>query len=169
MRPLVGLILSLIFLSVPAVRATLAETLGGSGDWVALTTEQDGTKLCYMISAPIETTGRVKDRGKVGAMVTHANGGDARDQVSLVLGYFPQKGLPVRVTIGGRNYALTKFQGDRIWTSGDEADQDMVRAMKAGNRMTVAGVTTQGVKVQDTFSLKGFTKTHQTISAACGL
>ena len=58
---------------------------------------------------------------------------------------------------------------ETAWAPDTTSDQRMVAAMKAGSVMVVQGTSARGTLTKDTYSLKGFTKAHSTISEACGI
>lgn len=157
-------------LPAPA-RAAEAEPklLAMYGDWVAKSVAENGTTLCYMSSVPSSVSAAVDDRSATGAMVTHAAGGGAKDQVSIALGFTPRKGTAVSLRIGKRNYTLQKIQGDRAWASSSSLDRQIVAAMKKADWMTVQATSAGGTKAQDKYSLSGFTKAYSKISRACGM
>jgi hypothetical protein len=147
----------------------MAEDLGGAGQWLARKHEESGRTFCYAISAPIQSSDAVDGRGPVGALVTNLEGGAARDQVSLALGYSPKAGTVIKATIDGKNYILRRIEGDRAWARDEAADRMIVAAMRRGNRMRVSGTTESGVTVEDVFSLAGLSKALRLAAGACGL
>ena len=146
-----------------------AEELGGSGQWLARVHQEGAQKLCYAISAPIESSGGPGGRGPVGALVTSSDGGATRDQISIVLGYQPKAGTVVRAAIDSKNYILRRIDGDRAWAKDEAADRMIVAAMKRGGRMRISGTTAEGDKVEDTFSLVGLSKTLRLVAGACSI
>ncbi len=154
--------------AILAAGPALAEELGAAGQWLARAHQQDGAKLCYAISAPTESAGQVTDRGPVGALVTHVDGGATRDQVSVALGYAPKAGTLIRLNIDGKAYILRRIEGDRAWARDAAADRLILAAMKKGNRMVVTGVNDNGAKVEDIFSLAGLSKTLRMAAESCG-
>ncbi|MDY0882143.1 invasion associated locus B family protein [Dongia soli] len=157
-------------LPAPA-RAAAAEPklLGIYGDWLAKSVAENGTTLCYMSSVPSSVSAGVDGRSATGAMITHAAGGGARDQVSIALGFSPRKGTGVSLRIGKRSYTLQKIQGDRAWASSNSLDRQIVAAMKKADWMTVQATSAGGTKAQDKYSLSGFAKAYSKISRACGM
>ena len=161
-----------IVIGLAAILATdhaAAEELGGSGQWLARSHQAGQQKLCYAISAPVESAGGPDGRGPVGALITSLDGGATRDQISVVLGYQPKTGTVIRAAIDGKNYILRRIDGDRAWAKDEAADKMIVAAMKRGNRMRVSGTTAAGDKVEDTFSLAGLSKTLRLVAGACSI
>lgn len=150
-------------------RVAMAEELGSSGDWLAMTYQDGDKKLCYAISAPNKIGGQLSGRGPVGVLVTHLNGGSAKNQVSAALGYKPKSGSLVRLIIDGKPFILRKVDGDRAWAKDAVADDLILRSMRRGRRMLLTGETEDGQKIEDSFSLNGLSKSVRMAAGACGI
>ncbi len=147
-----------------------AGELGSFGAWYAMTAGEGGDKLCYAIAGPQVSLGKIPNRGEVGLMVTHLDGGALRDQVSVALGFEPSKSKPTKVKVDkGGNINMRLNDGDRVWIREGSLDQKLVLQMKRGDNLIVTGLSSKGVASQDTFSLDGFTKAYEAISQACGV
>ena len=59
--------------------------------------------------------------------------------------------------------------GDTAWNRGPLDDTKMVKAMRAGIKMTVKGTSSRGTKTTDVFSLKGFSKAYAMMNKKCGI
>lgn len=151
----------------PVFATETPKNLGTFKQWQAFTVDANDNPACYVMSEPIEQQGSVKDRGKTAALVTHFPEIGALDQVSLVLGFEPQAKNPVIAKIGGSTFKFTEVQGDRVWVKSRAEDRTLVQAMRKSNQMVVIAATSKGLRVQDTFSLSGFTKAYQAMSKAC--
>ena len=57
---------------------------------------------------------------------------------------------------------------DKAWTLTSQDDKKLVAAMKRGERMIVDGISSRGTKTKDTYSLQGFMRAYNAISAKCG-
>jgi hypothetical protein len=153
--------------ALPALAADSPKNLGAFKQWRAMTASADGNRTCYAMSEPTDKKGNVKGRGKAAAMVTHFPEIGALDQVSIVLGFEPQAKTPVIVKIGGFTFKFTEVEGERAWVKTRADDKALVQAMRKSNQMVVTATTAKGLKVQDTYSLSGFTRAYQTMSKAC--
>ena len=58
---------------------------------------------------------------------------------------------------------------DSAWAVNSEEDRKLVKAMKAGIKMSVVGYSSRDTKTTDTYSLSGFTDAYNAISKACGI
>ena len=150
--------------------AAQAGEIGAFGAWYAMTAGEGGEKLCYAISGPQVSLGKIANRGEVGLMVTHLDGGALRDQVSVSMGFEPSKSKPTKIKVDkGGNINMRLTDGDRVWIREGSLDQKLVAQMKRGDNLIVTGLSSKGVASQDTFSLDGFTKAYAAISEACGI
>jgi hypothetical protein len=172
-RPMIRHLAALSFVCVAWIAlapcSARAEDLGSSGDWLARTHSDGAQKLCYAISAPQKSNAAIAGRGPVGVLVTHLEGGGAKNQISAALGYRPKSGTLVRLIVDGKPYILRKVDGDRAWARDGAADDLILRAMRKGNRMLLTGVTEDGEEVEDTFSLSGLSKSVKMAAGACGV
>jgi invasion protein IalB len=167
-KRLFPLIVALGALLVPA--AARADDLGNFGAWYAFTQGDGQAKLCYMVSAPVQSLGAIPNRGEVGVMVTHQMGGKVRDQVSVALGFQPHKTKYTKAKVDRNSTVLLRVvDGDRAWIRESNVDRQLVARMKSGQNLVVTGMSSNGIASQDTFSLDGFTKAYAAISLACGV
>lgn len=158
-----------LFLAAAGASAR-AEEIGAFGAWYAMTSGEGGEKLCYAISGPQVSLGRIPDRGEIGVMVTHLDGGTVRDQVSVALGFEPSKSKATKIKVDtGGNINMRLTDGDRVWIREASLDRKLVAQMKKGDNLIVTGLSSKGVASQDTFSLDGFSKAYDAISEACGV
>jgi hypothetical protein len=144
------------------------EYLGTERDWHAFQYMENGNRVCYMASRPTREEGNYTQRGDVFVLITHRPAENSRNVVSFITGYTYQPGSEVRVTIGGDDFSLFT-EGDTAWARDAATDQRLVNAMKRGANMVVRGTSSRGTLTTDTYSLFGFTATHETISEACGI
>lgn len=158
-----------LLVAMGAGKVSAAE-LGTFGAWYALTTGEGGEKLCYAISGPQVSLGKIPGRGEVGIMVTHLDGGTVKDQVSVALGYEPSKSKPTKVKVDKNgNFNMRLAEGDRVWIREASLDRKLVSQMRRGDNLIVTGLSSKGIASQDTFSLEGFAKAYDAISQACGV
>lgn len=144
------------------------EYLGTERDWHSFQFVENGNRVCYMASQPTREEGNYTRRGDVFALVTHRPAENSRNVVSIITGYSYQAGSEVTVTIGGDSFSLFT-DGDTAWPRDPTTDERVVDAMKRGANMVVTGVSSRGTRTTDTYSLFGFTATHDSISEACGI
>lgn len=152
-----------------SLKETGSTSLGTFGDWQAKTMPQQGITLCYISSMPQADSPAFDGRSQAALLVTHAEQGRARDQVSVILGFEPRKGTAVSLRIGKRSFTLQKIAGDRAWSSSDAQDRIIVEAMKKNDYLSLRATTAKGRTGEDRYSLSGFRAAYDKITAACGL
>ena len=137
-------------------------------DWSVLRQETEAGRLCYITSEPIEKKGDYdkSNRGETRVFVTHGPGKAERDVVSIVAGYVFKKQSQVELSVDGNKQSFFTLE-DRAWSIGQDEDKKIIRKMKAGNKLTVTGVSSRGNKTIDVYSLSGFTKAKQMLDKIC--
>jgi len=160
-------LLATVALTGAAEAQSKVKTLGRYGDWAGYTYTENGKPVCYIASTPVKSTGKVAKRGDALFLVTHRPEFEDIGVVTAVAGYTFRNGSRPRVKIGGLEYSFFTKDGT-AWANGED-DQKVVRAMRRGRTMLVRGETQRGVKTSDQYSLIGFTKAYEAISAACNV
>jgi hypothetical protein len=155
-----------------AAAAATPTAVGTFKSWSAYTFEDKGRLMCYTQSDPQGTVGKVESRGSAAVMVIQAPDAAAKDQVSIVLGFLPQDGKNVTVTIGakagkGKKFTLKKFAVGRAWAENSGQDKRIVSAMKRYDYLVVDAISKNGEKVRDTYYLSGFAKAYDASVKAC--
>ena len=155
-----------------AAAAATPSPVGSFKSWASYTFEDNGRLMCYSQSAPNGTIGDAASRGQAAVMVIQAPDAAAKDQVSIVLGFVPQSGKNVTLTIGakagkGKKFTLKKFAVGRAWSETGKQDKQIVTAMKRYNYLVVDAVSAKGEKVRDTYILSGFGKAYDAAVKAC--
>jgi hypothetical protein len=137
-------------------------------DWSVLRQETEAGRLCYITSEPIEKKGDYdkSNRGETRVFVTHGPGKAERDVISIVAGYVFKKQSEVELSVDGNKQSFFTLE-DRAWSIGQDEDKKIIRKMKAGNKLTVTGVSSRGNKTIDVYSLSGFTKAKQMLDKIC--
>jgi hypothetical protein len=155
-----------------AAAAATPTAVGTFKSWSAYTFEDTGRLMCYSQGEPQGSIGKVESRGSAAVMVIQAPDAAAKDQVSIVLGFLPQDGKNVTVTIGakagkGKKFTLKKFAVGRAWAESSGQDKQIVAAMKRYNYLVVDATSKKGEKVRDTYYLSGFGKAYDAAVKAC--
>jgi len=165
--PIVILALAVAGLAASGAAAQDIKRLGKFDDWRAFTYTENGNRVCYMASEPVEEEGDYDRRGDVYAMVTHQPARGSQDVVSFVIGYPFKDQSRVTVTIDDSKKFTLFTHEDTAWAADKKTDKALVRAMIRGGEMVVQGVSNKGTKTTDTYSLFGFTDAHDAIDEAC--
>ena len=142
------------------------KTLGTFNVWSAMTFDEDNEVVCMMWSQPERSEGDYTKRGEIFVFVTHRPAGKEMNKVSFETGYTFKESSEVKVTIDGQSFTLYT-DGSTAWGRDDGDDGRMVKAMRAGRKMIMEGVSSRGTETRDTYSLSGFTAAHNAINKAC--
>ena len=75
----------------------------------------------------------------------------------------------VKVTSGKNKYEFDLIQDGFAWMSDKDSklEKKMIKTMKKGSRIMVAGHTQNGSRTIDHYSLLGFTKAYNATKANC--
>ncbi len=152
---------------VVAGDAEAQKALSKSGAWSAFTYKESGNLTCYMYSQPTKKEGNYKKRGDPHAMVTRRRGSGVVEEVSITSGYPYKDKTPIKVKIDGRGFKFGIVQEEHAWADDASEDKKVVKAMIKGDKLTVRGTSRKGTYSLDSYSLKGFNKTHKAIKKAC--
>lgn len=143
------------------------EVLANFGNWTAYKFTENGNPVCYMASRPTSEKGDYTRRGEVFAMVTHRPAEEKYDVVGFIAGYTFRDGSEVTAVIDRRKTYKLFTHADTAWLENGSRDTAMVKDMIRGADMVVQGTSSRGTLTTDTYSLTGFTKTHNVINEAC--
>jgi hypothetical protein len=151
-----------------AQSAELPETLGTYRDWIAFKYMEDGSPVCFAVTEPSDSklSRAGASRGDVFFLVTNFTGKDRTNEPSVDVGYPLKDGSTVEVEVGGKEFDMM-VEGQNAWLQDPAREPDLIKAMKAGTRMTVRGTSARGTRSTDTFSLLGVTDAIEKIDSEC--
>jgi len=158
---------ALVALGSLAGGALAQEELAKNGPWAAFTYKEGGKLTCYMYAQPTKQEGNYHKRGAPNAMITRRRGSAAVEEVSVTSGYPYKDSSPLNVQIDGHGFKFGIIQDEHAWADNADVDKAVVQAMIRGNKLTVRGTSRKDTYSLDTYSLKGFSKTHKAIVKAC--
>ena len=140
MRLKTYLILAGLFVAIPAGARV---PLGQYGRWGAF---RDVPGRCFAASEPVN--GLTKGGGPFVAISHIARGGPPR--LHVVPSRTPRPASALRLEVGGRSFVLAGSGGRDA-----RADQQIVAAIRAADRLRVIGVDARGRRFRDDYSLAG--------------
>ena len=146
-----------------------AQDLGEFRDWRAHRFTEEGKRVCTMWSQPEKAEGKYKRRGEIFALVSHRPAENRLGVVSFEMGYPFAPGKDLAVSVDGAAPIRLPTSGSLAWHDSTEVNVELVKKMRAGNRMVVTGRSARGTKTTDTYSLSGFTAGYKAVSKACGV
>ncbi|MEM7404119.1 MAG: invasion associated locus B family protein [Pseudomonadota bacterium] len=141
------------------------ELLGEFRDWKAMRYFEQDKRVCVMWTDP--SAGGAGTRAtKPHLFVSHRVSTRSYHEVSVQVGTELKRGSTVDVTIGSQRFTLYS-EGDSAWNNALQEDLRMIRAMRAGRSVKISATTTGGQKVNDEYSLLGFTAAHAAVNKEC--
>lgn len=166
-----GCVLSAVVASLcaaisPAPAAADGQRLGTFKSWTAMRYDDEGGKSCMLWSQPVKSSGKYTRRGAVWIFVTHRPAEKVFDRVNFDTGYTYKKNTKVSLLVDG-NVHILMTDGSIAWVPNAAQNGALIKAMRAGRKMVVKGVSSRGTQTTDEFSLLGFTAAHVAINKAC--
>ncbi len=133
------------------------------GDWSVYTKLEDGSLICYTVSAPEKSSGNFNYRGQPYLMVSIINKGI---EISSSSGYFYKvKSKPLLTFDNKKEYELFS-KGKSSWVTKEETDE-VINNLKSRNFAVIEGISTKDTSSTDQYSLKGFSAAFKQIQNAC--
>lgn len=135
-------------------------------DWGIFVGQENGGKVCTVVSQPKVVKPDGLNRGDIYFYVTTRPGEGVRYEVSVKTGYTYDSGSETEVAIGSNTFKL--FTSDD-WAFTDNAAEEerLVNAMRAGTDMVVTGKSSRGNTTIDTYSLLGITNALARAAKEC--
>lgn len=145
--------------------------LGDFGKWQSFVSQENGKKVCYMISFPTSQEGNYKKRSKPYVMITHRPEDQSLDVISIHAGYkFSKDKKPhILFKVGKQEKDYEMFVDEEsAWAESDDIDQEITNLItKSGTSFIIKGESFKGTATTDTYSLKGSLAAYHAINQAC--
>ena len=142
--------------------------MGTHKDWETYVINSDTGKVCFAQSKPVLQAPKNNPR-EARLFISFRPKENIANEISVTGGYeFNNKNL-VKVTSGKNNYNFDLIQDGFAWMSDEnnKLEKKMIKIMKKGSRIMVAGHTQNGSRTIDHYSLLGFTKAYNATKANC--
>lgn len=167
MRFLAGLFTFCLIMNVagPLAIAATSTVVDRYEDWTVYKAETDDGALCFAASTPKDYEPKNVNRGDIFFYITTWPKYKVSQEVSVKLGYPLKDQSSPTLTIGARNFTLFE-KGDRAYIH-SSLEPNLVKAMKAGAKMTLKGVSKRGTETTDIYSLSGVTAALKAAEKAC--
>lgn len=150
----------------PLTASSQERLVGQFRDWTAYVHEDDGGKVCYIVSEPVEAKGDYTRRGDTYLIVSHRPAGRVFGEVMVVAGYPYRDGSTPEAQVGDRRFGF-EVEGDAAWAQIDQQDA-LVQAMRRGRNLVLTGTSSRGTLTTDTYSLMGISAGLDAIDKECG-
>tara|TARA_B100002052_G_scaffold177085_1_gene161183 strand:+ start:50 stop:562 length:513 start_codon:yes stop_codon:yes gene_type:complete len=152
-----------------SIEVTLANDLKKIGkykDWEVMIMSEPSGKVCFAQSSPVLQAPK-KDKREARLFVTFRPGDKISNEISATAGYEFNKNNSVLATSGNNKFKFDIKQQGFAWMTSNKKEKIMVKVMKKGSRIMVAGYNEKGSQTIDHYSLLGFTKAYNTAKKAC--
>ena len=165
MRHAPFLILGAMILSTLPTASAAPSVVRQYSDWVVITDDIGGERLCYAATQATDKAPRSSDHGDVWFYVSNWQSGKARNQPSLKVGYELRGDLPGKAKIGRSDWNL--FGVGREAFAQDSEDAQLVRQLKRGSELRVEATSARNTRVTYHFSLAGSSAAIDRAASAC--
>ena len=162
----------ILIASATVALAQEAKPIGSFRDWNAYTFSGSGEKSCYIASRPqsSEYSQEISGRDPAFFLITTRIASDpsktVRNEASTIIGYPFKAESSVTVDVDGQKFTMFT-QGDNAWFNNRNDEANFITAMKAGNSMTVEGMSGRGTITTDKYSLSGVTAGLDAVAKEC--
>ena len=157
------------FTLIIIVSKTFAEDLKKVGkykDWEVMVMTETLGKVCFAQSTPVLQTPK-KNKRDARLFVTFRPGEKISNEISATSGYEFNKNNSVLATSGNNKFIFDIKQQGFAWMTSNKKENIMVKVMKKGSRIMLAGYNEKGSQTIDHYSLLGFTKAYNTAKKTC--
>ena len=152
-----------------SISKTLAEDLKKIGkfkDWDVMVISNKSGKVCFAQSTPVLQAPKTNKRD-ARLFVTFRPNEKISNEISTTAGYEFNNNNSVLATSGNNKFKFDIKQQGFAWMTSNKKEKIMVKVMKKGSRIMVAGYNKEGSQTIDHYSLLGFTKAYNTAKKAC--
>ena len=140
--------------------------VGKFKDWETMVlTKSDGI-VCFAQSKPVLQSPK-KNKRDSRLFVSFRPNEKISNEISTTAGYEFNKNNSVLATSGNNKFKFDIKQQGFAWMTSNKKEKIMVKIMKKGSRIMVAGYNQKGSQTIDHYSLLGFTKAYNTAKKAC--
>jgi len=133
-------------------------------DWGSYSYDQNGTKVCYVLTTPKTMQPPSVDHGDIFFLVSQKPNAKTSYEPQVVMGYPLREGSKVVVDIDGRKFNMFT-RGESAWMENAAEEPQLVAALKAGRAMKVDATSQRGTATNYTYSLAGVTAALNSITS----
>ena len=161
------LILFILFLIPKVVFGNESlKSIGKFKDWETFTMTENENKVCFAQSIPILQAPKKTER-EARLFVTFRSVDKIQDEVSVTAGYVFNNKNKVTAKSGKTVLIFSTVQENFAWFKENKTEKKLIKVLKKGSRLMVAGYNIQGSQTIDHYSLLGFTKAYSTAKKSC--
>ncbi len=142
------------------------QSIGVFQDWEALKIDDASEKLCWVSANPIKSDTAVARETPL-FMVSHRPDQKVFNEVSYFAGEELVKENPVVVTVDNQTVFNLSPRDSWAWIKNETEESRAVNVLKHGSKLVVSVKLKSGMKINDEFSLLGFTAAYDAAKKAC--
>ena len=135
-------------------------------DWEVMVLSDISGKICFAQSSPVLQAPKSSKRD-ARLFVTFRPSEKISNEISTTSGYEFNKNNSVLATSGNNKFKFDIKQQGFAWMTSNKKENIMIKVMKKGSRIMVAGYNEKGSQTIDHYSLLGFTKAYNSARKAC--
>ncbi len=124
--------------------------------WGAYSYKDNGNKICYVLSIPTKKEPADRDHGDIFFLVSQKPGQNVSYEPQVEVGYPFKEGSKVIVDIDGKTFSMFT-KGKNAWVENAAQEPALIKAMRAGQSMSVSGKSRRGTGTSYIYSLSGIT------------
>lgn len=138
----------------PAAGQGQALELGTFGDWIAYSSQQGRSKVCYILSKPKDRAPKNLTRDPGFLFITSRPAEQVRNEISFVLGFAAKETTPGEAIIGQTRFALAP-KGKNAWIANAAEETAFIDTARRGQSLSVNVTSGRGNATTDRYSLSG--------------
>ena len=156
----------LTIFSIAFAQSEELKKIGKYKDWEVMVISEASGKVCFAQSIPVLQAPK-KNKRDARLFVTFRPSEKISNEISTTSGYEFNKNNTVLATSGNNKFKFDIKQQGFAWMTSNKKEKIMVKVMKKGSRIMLAGYNEKGSQTIDHYSLLGFTKAYNTAKKAC--
>ena len=165
--PIIKKFIFIIFITTFASQVSAEiKKMGTHKDWATYIMNAETGKVCFAQSKPVLQSPKSYSRD-ARLFVSFRPGEKIANEISVTAGYEFNNKNSVIATSGKNKYKLDLIEKSFAWMTSSKLEAKMIKTMKKGSRVMIAGVNQNGSQTKDHYSLLGFTKAYNATKANC--
>ena len=166
--PLIRYLIIFIFFTIFYSLASAEEVkkIGKFKDWETMILKKDSNLVCFAQTKPILQSPKKNPRD-ARLFVSFRPNEKITDEISITAGYEFNNKNSIIAKSGKNKYKFDISQENFAWMTDNKKEKKMIKIMKKGSRIMVAGYNQEGSQTIDHYSLLGFTKAYTAAKKSC--
>mgnify|MGYP001456118458 CR=1 FL=1 len=140
--------------------------IGKFKDWEAMILKKDSELVCFAQTKPVLQSPKKNPRD-ARLFVSFRPNEKIMDEISITAGYEFNNKNSILARSGKNKYKFDISQDNFAWMTDNKKEKKMIKIMKRGSRIMIAGYNQEGSQTIDHYSLLGFTKAYGAAKKSC--